>query len=741
MKKTMTFFLFWMIFLTSFSQTTIYISGNITDEETSNPITNHAVIIQSDSLNGQNYFPYYKVVYTNNDGLYADTVILPVAVSEWVFMLMTYDCDDEIHSFMMTYDGTTTVFQHDFSICGSETSDCHADFSAEHEGQSSLTYHFEDESEGDIVSWYWNFGDGTTSTEHSPVHTFAQAGMYIVCLNVQGADSSCFDSKFDSLFVGNGTDCHADFEYDHDSTSLTYHFEDESEGNIVFWYWNFGDGTTSTEHSPIHTYSQAGIYLVCLNVQGADSSCFDSKCDTLFVGNGTGCQAQFTYYPDTSGNSNIFQFIDLSTGNPTEWEWEFGDGTESHLQNPVHAFNAPGTYYVCLKIEGEECESTWCAYVTVGDSSNCVSYFTYSNAGLSVNYQGYMLNGHPATFSWSFGDGQTGQGQSIIHQYAAPGIYYVILTTNEDSINCQYISAQSVMVGDSAQYHQVYGQVFAGNFPLQSGIVMIFSLDSNYNYSPYIAACIVDSMGLYYFSMVPNGNYFVYALPFLPPGYLPTYYGDVLNWQDATIISLGQPSNPYDIHLIPAGSMDNGNGMINGQINMGGLKSSILDKVTMLLMNAQGDPIAYYKVSTEGTFTFPLLQYGTYLLRAEIPGVTSDVVQVVISSENPVVNVNMTFVGNKILGVGNPSEVIVAGILSPNPANENTTISIKSEKSVTISVELFNLMGQHVIQFSQELNAGINVLRIPVGQLPEGLYTLQIRSNDGFKITRKLIKS
>jgi len=740
MKRILTSIVFWSVWLISYSQTTLYISGYITDDETGNPVPNHSVVVQSDSSNGGNVFMYYNVVYTDSTGLYADTVTLTAGITQWTFILQTFDCENHLYDYTATYDGTTTVFQHDFSICVTEQPDCEVDFEIEQEGQSGLTYHFEDESDGNIVSWYWDFGDGTTSTEQSPEHTYSQSGVYLVCLNIQGADSSCFDSKCDTLFTGSGSECQADFEYDHDSTGFTYYFEDESEGNIASWYWSFGDGTYSSEQSPVHTYAQPGIYLVCLNIQGADSSCFDSKCDTLFVGNGAGCQAQFTYYPDSSGNGYIFQFIYLSTGNPTEWDWDFGDDTESHMQNPVHGYNAPGTYYVCLKIEGENCESTSCTYITVGDSSNCVSYFTYTTAGLSVNYEGHKLNGHPATYTWSFGDGETGQGQSVIHQYSASGIYYVTLTTVEDSTNCQYISAQSVIVGDSAQYHQVYGQVFAGNFPLQSGIVMIFSIDTSQNYSPYVDAYVVDSSGLYYFPMVPNGNYLVYALPLMPPGYLPTYYGDVVNWQNATIISLGQPTNPYDIHLIPAGSSENGNGTILGQINMGGLKSGMVDKITMLLMNDKGEAIEFYKVTEEGDFTFLTLAYGTYFLRAEIPGITSDVVKVVISGDDPVVNVTMTFTGNKILGVDEQMQMLDAGVLYPNPVNDQTSIPVRSEKTGKISVELFNLIGQQVMQFNSELNPGINIIRITTGGLLRGHYTLLIRSSDGTTITRKLIK-
>ena len=67
-----------------------------------------------------------------------------------------------------------------------------------------------------------------------------------------------------------------------------------------------------------------------------------------------------------------------------------------------------------------------------------------------------MVNSQPATYTWDFGDGQTGQGQSIVHQYPVTGIYYATLTTvTQDSIGCQFSTGQSISIGDSTQWNQV----------------------------------------------------------------------------------------------------------------------------------------------------------------------------------------------------------------------------------------------------------------------------------------------
>ena len=269
---------------------------------------------------------------------------------------------------------------------------------------------------------------------------------------------------------------------------------------------------------------------------------------------------------------------------------------------------------------------------------------------------------------------------------------------------------------------------------------MIFSLDSTVNYTPYVNVATLDSMGIYYFTMIPDGDYYILAIPILPSGYLPTYYGDVINWENANVIHLGQAVNPYDIHLLTAYTNPGGNGTINGQINLGQLKSNVVDKVTMLLMDNNLNAIYYYKVNSEGDFTFPTLSFGTYYLRAEIPGVTSDVVKVEISQANPVASVTLTFSGNRILGIDEPSAALTAGTLYPNPVSDVAYLSIKTKKAMTIQIDLYNLAGQLVVHSQKALDSGETTIPVLVSMLPQGIYTLRVHSDEGISIIRKLIK-
>jgi PKD repeat protein len=142
-----------------------------------------------------------------------------------------------------------------------------------------MTVTFTDTStdpDGIIVGLLWDFGDGTTSTEQNPVHTYAAAGTYTVTLTVTDDDGATGSISKDVTVTGPNLPPIADFTYTIDGMTVT--FTDNSydpDGVIVSWLWDFGDGTTSTEQNPIHTYAVPGTYTVTLTVtddDGASSS-------------------------------------------------------------------------------------------------------------------------------------------------------------------------------------------------------------------------------------------------------------------------------------------------------------------------------------------------------------------------------------------------------------------------------------------------------------------------------------
>lgn len=147
----------------------------------------------------------------------------------------------------------------------------------------------------------------------------------------------------------------AKFAFEVDGSTVV--FRDQSTGDVRSWEWDFGDGVTSAERNPVHTYRVPGDYKVKLTVSNANGS--DSITDLVVIGEAP--KADFTF--TASGRTVIF--TDTSSGEPLRWRWRFGDRKSSRRQNPVHTYAEDGTYVVELQVRNRTGESTVAKFVTV----------------------------------------------------------------------------------------------------------------------------------------------------------------------------------------------------------------------------------------------------------------------------------------------------------------------------------------------------------------------------------------
>lgn len=211
---------------------------------------------------------------------------------------------------------------------------------------------FTDVSTGNVNAWVWDFGDGNMSNQGPVVqHTYANPGTYLAYMEVDGG-VGCTDYMFHSITVldvltpligAQDTAC----------INVPIQFQDlsvTSSGTITGWSWDFGDGNTSTQQNPLHTYASTGIYTVTLNVQ-TSTGCTNTGTYTVEVFAPPVPDFDFTI--PCEGQPTIF--TDLSTdtaGTIVAWDWTFGDGSPNEsTQNPDHLYATAGTYPVTLYIE------------------------------------------------------------------------------------------------------------------------------------------------------------------------------------------------------------------------------------------------------------------------------------------------------------------------------------------------------------------------------------------------------
>jgi PKD repeat protein len=348
---------------------------------------------------------------------------------------------------MSTYDTSTiiTLYYSDFQSTPDDAL-CQADFTWELDTVNPFLIHFHNLSAMNASSWYWDFGDGTTSTLKNPDHLYKSVGIYIVTLSTIDQTGFCNSSKSARIVVGIPV-INALFYPLIDTLNRTVTFLNESGGALLNYFWTFGDGTTSTLKSPVHVYNKLGVYDVCLIIKN-EAGLMDEFCMRLPL-NLPECNADFTVFVDSTYNLAYFS---SKAGNvqdtPNKYYWIFGDGSTSTLRNPVHRFAQPGFYSAMLTVYNERwgCIDSHKETILVGSPGiDCQADFIYS-VGEDNNVFFSDRSSVPAKgYYWNFGDGQFSKEMNPSHKFPAPGYYNVCLIIYAEN-GIQNISCKKILI-------------------------------------------------------------------------------------------------------------------------------------------------------------------------------------------------------------------------------------------------------------------------------------------------------
>ncbi|WP_299962787.1 PKD domain-containing protein [Methanoregula sp.] len=246
--------------------------------------------------------------------------------------------------------GSSTVSKEAYITVSSTSSSPGASFtSTETSGSCPLTIQFIDTSSNSPNSWVWSFGDGGTSTLQNPSHKYVTSGTYTVTMTATNSGGSDTDTETDYITVDE-TEPISTFKTNVTSgpVPMAVQFNDTSLNSPTSWYWYFGDGGTSTEQNPVNTYTAEGTYTVVFTATNSEGSNTTSIADYINVTAVTPPTPSFTADVMTGTAPLTVQFTDTTTHSPTSWEWSFGDGDTSTLQNPKHRYTSVGTYTVSL---------------------------------------------------------------------------------------------------------------------------------------------------------------------------------------------------------------------------------------------------------------------------------------------------------------------------------------------------------------------------------------------------------
>ena len=294
---------------------------------------------------------------------------------------------------------------------------------------------------GTILNWTWNFGDGTFSGLQNPSHVYTACGIYNVSLTI--VTTTFCSNTFNSAITVNGG-ITPSYTYTVDSTSGDMSFQPQPVGLNLNYILSFGDGTYDSTLAPVHNYP-AGTYYVCLTVYDDDSICTATICDSVSVViTPPTCTTTFSSSDNGSGNVS-FTVSPFDFG--MTYNWDYGDGTTGTGGFAFHTYGTAGTYYPCLTAVDSStmCISMSCDTIVLTlDPTACNFTFNYIDNNGTVGFSASPFTGN--SYTWDFGDGQTGTGAATSNTYASGGMYYVCATITDGFNSCTNTFCDSIMV-------------------------------------------------------------------------------------------------------------------------------------------------------------------------------------------------------------------------------------------------------------------------------------------------------
>jgi gliding motility-associated-like protein len=302
------------------------------------------------------------------------------------------------------------------------------------------------EADNALSSYLWNFDDGTASAERFPVKTYTDARVYNVKLTVT-TSKNCSASLTKSITVYHNPI--ADFSAANVCFGDSVRFRDASvsnSGNILQYYWTFGDMESAAVANPAHRYAVAQTYTAGLSVT-TEYSCIHHISKIIQIYNNP--VADFRADSVCVGNATLF--TDYSTaeeGMFAKFNWTFGDASVSVLQHPLHRFSAPQNYTTMLQVETDKgCRDSITHEIVVYPLP--IAAFDIVNAcdGMPVQFinQSAIDAGVITAFRWNFGDGATSTDVNPAKLYFNAAIYNVELLAISDRMCETRLQKQAVV--------------------------------------------------------------------------------------------------------------------------------------------------------------------------------------------------------------------------------------------------------------------------------------------------------
>ncbi len=577
-------------------------------------------------------------------------------------------------------------------------------------------------------TYTWSNGQATQSiTPNAP-------GNY--CVAVADANGCSATACFQ--FSGNGGSGNCGVQVYADSSSAgTLAVFASATGQAPFTYsWNTGATSQSIPITP----NFANYCVTITDNTGCEAS------DCFSFTNPAICSVVIEV-DSLLGSTNVQLTANATGQGPFTYQWNIQNWQTQTITVPPNTSN-PLTYCVTVT-SANGCTASSC--VTFPNNTGC--NVTISESVDPVTNQVILvantLNSGPYTYMWNTGE----LTPSIIPQPTGTGTYCVTVTSAN---GCTDSDCHTYLTPNSSQ---VQGYVYIPdsiNIPvILDGVVELYQIDPTVNqYSLFATTNLQNTSAgwsaYYNFGQVPTGTYILKvsldpASPYFED-YLPTYYGNVVEWNESTVINIPSNQSFYQVTLVEdenltgpggiSGLVDDGDGLTSG----GSDRSGPLAGISILLFNALEEPLTHTLTDAEGKYAFENLPYGTYKVSVEITGLEQSERWVTLSADQPFstgndFQVDENGIVNGALALVNEGKLQVY----PNPAAGSLNIYLEAAAAFEAQITLSSLTGNAVLTKKQNIAAGGQIIGLDVSELTGGVYFLQITTGRDV-ISKKIVK-
>lgn len=624
--------------------------------------------------------------------------------------------------------------------------------------QSGNYTYFYSNNYSTTASYFWDFGDGNTSTSMTPAHIYSNPGTYNVCLTISDtAFGGCSASWCDSVSVAATTNCYAMINVMNIGPGPNDYLADaglsQYNPNNVQFIWKLNGVITQQgpSLSYLFTLNQAFTNTLELDIADTNGVVCSSALTFLYPTSSSGCYSCFFHTPLNANVDSVWADASCSNipaGGSIQWYLDGNVLPQTNSQITLSGL-APGFHGIALYIKDASnaiCDSSFQSFTTyappcqsclnitpvAGTTSDYVFDATCNGTGNLVYTwivdNIYVTSTYNPLFTYSFTQSGT---------YSVCLMVTDVLTGNTCNSACQNVTVNTPQATLFDLCGTVYksGNGFFNYTPTgqNEAIVYLVTLAPGGQLDA-IDSVLTDANGGYCFMNKPIFDYRIkVALKPSSPDFsinVPTYFQSGTMWYNANVITLAN-TNLYnkDVYLVP-GVNAGGPGIITGNVLQGANKSrsgSALDGLSMILVDVQtNEPVAYTKTEVGGSYSFTNIPLGDYKVYGELLNKSSIPATVNLNSGNPsAANLNFEVNSNVI----NPTTAFPTSIPEiknasylrayPNPAQ--SYFELQTEE-VGMQIEVIDITGKRIFETTI---SGNQPLRIATSNWSNGSYWIR----------------